>query len=211
MIARELGGGRKAQVLTAISIILVLTLLADGSEFSPDAFDQLWWSVLAYVVIRLVRRREPKLWVYAGLVVGAGLLTKLTMFFFVGALLVSFLLIPSERKYLRSRWVLAGGLIAALFVVPMAYWNAVNGWPTVQFYLSFSGDVGAGPAGFAVGQLGELNYLNIPLFLLGLWFFLRSDGGRELRALGLAYVLLFAFMTILGMKPYYLSPVSRCS
>ncbi len=67
--------------------------------------------------------------------------------------------------------------------------------------------MGAGPTGFAVGQLAELNYLNIPLFLLGLWFFLRSDGGSELRALGLAYVLLFAFMTTLGMKPYYLSPV----
>ena len=185
----------------------MLTLLAEGSEFSPDVFDQLWWMILAYVVVRMVKRKEPKLWVYAGLVLGIGLLTKLTIFFFAAALVFSFLVLPSGRMYLRSKWVLVGGLIAFLFVIPMIYWNAVNGWPMVQFYLSFGGDVGAGPAGFAIGQLDDLNFFNIPLFLIGLWFFLRSEKGSELRALGLAFILMFAFMTILGMKPYYLSPV----
>jgi 4-amino-4-deoxy-L-arabinose transferase-like glycosyltransferase len=207
MIAKELGGGRKAQVLAAISSMLMLTLLAEGSEFSPDVFDQLWWMLLAYVVVRLVKRREPKLWVCAGLVLGVGLITKLTIFFFAAALVFSFLVIPSERKFLRSKWVLVGGLIAFLFVIPMIYWNVVNGWPMLQFYLSFGGDVGAGPAGFAIGQLDDLNFFNIPLFLIGLWFFLRSEKGSDLRALGLAFILLFAFMAVLGMKPYYLSPV----
>src|SRR5579863_7863426 len=48
--------------------MLMLTLLAEGSEFSPDVFDQPWWMLLAYAVVRLVKRKEPKLWVYAGLV-----------------------------------------------------------------------------------------------------------------------------------------------
>lgn len=207
MIARELGGGRRAQVLTAVATLLTLTFLADGSEFSPDIFDQLWWSVLAYSLVRLVRRNDQKMWAYAGLVVGIGLLSKLTMFFFAGALLLSFLAVRSSRAYLRSRWILVGGLFAALLALPMVYWNAVNGWPTVQFYLSFHGDVNAGPLGFAVGQVEEMTFLNLPLLLLGLWFFLRSDGGRGLRPLGVAAILLFAFMTVLGMKPYYLAPI----
>jgi 4-amino-4-deoxy-L-arabinose transferase-like glycosyltransferase len=142
MITRELGGGRKAQLLAAVSTFLTLTFLADGSEFSPDAFDQLWWALLAYLVVRMVRRRETRIWVPIGLVVGVGLLTKLTMFFFVGALLLSFVVLPSGRKYLRSKWVLVGGLISVAFVLPMLYWNLVNGWPMVQFYLDFTGDFG---------------------------------------------------------------------
>ncbi len=40
LITRELGGGRKAQLLAAVSTLLTLTFLADASEFSPDFLDQ---------------------------------------------------------------------------------------------------------------------------------------------------------------------------
>ena len=103
MIARELGGGRRAQLLAAASTLVTLAFLAVGSEFSPVVFDELWWSLLAYLTIRLVKRREPKIWIPIGVVVGIGLLTKLTMLFFVGALLISFLAIPSSRKYVQSK------------------------------------------------------------------------------------------------------------
>jgi len=208
MIARELGGGRKAQLLAAVSTLFMLTLLADGSEFSPDSLDQLWWSLLAYVIVRIVKRREPKLWALAGLVVGIGLLTKLTMFFFVGALLVSFLAVPSSRRHLRSKWIAIGGLLSLALVLPMIYWNLVNGWPMVNFYLEFTGDFGGGgPLSFLVNQLGEVNYLNVPIVILGLYFYLRSDGGSELRALGLSYIILYVAMSLADTKPYYLSPI----
>ena len=208
MIARELGGGRRAQLLAAISTAVSLVFLADGSILTPDAFDQLWWSLLAYLVIRIIRRREPKLWTVAGLVVGIGLLTKLTIFFFVGALLISFLAIPSSRKYLQSRWILIGGLLSMVFVLPMIYWNSVNGWPMVHFYLEFRHDVsGGGPLTFFSTQLAGISLLNVPIFVIGLYYYLRSSGGSALRPLGLSYLLLYAFMTVLDMKPYYLSPI----
>jgi len=208
MITRELGGGRKAQILAAVSTLATLTFLAVGSEFSPVSLDQLWWSLLAYLVIRMIKRKEPKLWILAGLVVGIGLLTKLTIFFFLGALLFSFLAIPSSRKYLRSKWILVGGLLSLVFILPMIYWNLVNGWPMVNFYLEFRGDVGGGgPLTFFVSQIGAINYLNIPIFVIGLYFYLRSSEGSGLRALGLSYILLYVFMTVLDMKPYYLAPI----
>jgi 4-amino-4-deoxy-L-arabinose transferase-like glycosyltransferase len=207
MIARELGGGRRAQLLAALCTLVTLTFLADGSEFSPDAFDQLWWALLAYVVVRIVHRKESKNWILAGLVVGIGLLSKLTIFFFVGALLISFLAIPSARKYLRSKWIIIGGLLSLVFIFPMIYWNFVNGWPMVQFYLEFTGDVGGGgPINFFASQFGQINPLNIPIAIAGLYFFLRSSEGREFRALGLSFLLLYGFMTIIDMKPYYLAP-----
>ncbi len=126
------------------------------------------------MIIRIIKRKEPKLWILAGLVAGIGLLSKLTIFIFIGALLLSFLAIPSSRKYLQSKWIVIGGLLAFALVLPMIYWNLVNGWPMVQFYLEFRGDVGGGgPVNFIVSQLGEINYLNIPIVILGLYFYLR--------------------------------------
>ena len=208
MIARELGGGRRAQLLAAFSTLLTFAFLAFGSLFTPDSFDSLWWSLLGYLTIRVVRRREPKLWVPAGLVLGIGLLTKLTILFFAGALLISFLAIPSARRYLRSKWIVVGGLISCAFLLPMVYWNAINGWPMVQFYREFTGDFsGGGPLNFLYTQLALMTFLNLPIFVLGLYFYLRSTDGSQLRAFGLAYILLLVFMTVLDMKPYYLAPV----
>ena len=208
MITRELGGGRKAQILAAVSTFVSLDLLAFGSIFTPDSFDSLWWSLLAYLVIRIIRRKEPKLWILAGLVLGVGLVTKLTISFFIVALFIAFLVIPSSRKYLRSKWIPVGGLLALAFALPMIYWNSINGWPMIQFYLEFRGDVsGGGPLSFFVTQIVGISILNFPIFLVGLYFYLRSNEGSELRAFGLTYLILYAFMTILNMKTYYLMPI----
>ena len=95
MITKELGGGRRAQLIASISTLCTLTFLADGSEFSPNAFDQLWWALLSYLIIRTIMRKQPKLWILVGLVAGIGLMTKLTIFFFVAALVISFIAFTS--------------------------------------------------------------------------------------------------------------------
>jgi hypothetical protein len=208
MIARELGGGRRAQVLAAISTAVALAFLAFGSLFTPDSFDSLWWSVLAYLTIRISRRDEPKLWTAVGLVVGIGMLTKLTILFFVAALLASFLAIPSARTKLRSKWLVLGALISVAFILPMTYWNSVNGWPMVHFYTEFEGDFsGGGPANFLYSQVAIMSFLTLPIAIAGFYFYLRSKEGRQLRALGLASMILLVSMTVLDMKIYYLAPV----
>jgi 4-amino-4-deoxy-L-arabinose transferase-like glycosyltransferase len=208
MIARELGGGRRAQILASISTLVPFGLLAFGSLFTPDSFDSLWWSVLAYLIIRIIKRKEMKLWTLAGLVIGVGLLTKLTISFFVLALLISFLLIPSQRGYLRSKWILVGRLLAVGFILPMIYWNSINGWPMVHFYQDFRGHFsGGGPLNFFLIQIAIISILNAPIFVIGLYFYLRSSEGSGLRALGLTYLILYGFMTVLNLKKYYLMPI----
>ena len=136
------------------------------------------------------------------------MLTKLTILFFVGALLLSFLAIPSARQYLRSKWLVLGGLLSIAFILPMVYWNSINGWPMLQFYEEFSGDFsGGGPVSFLTTQLALISFLNLPIVAIGLYFYLRSPEGSRLRPLGVSFVLLLAFMTAVNMKVYYLAPV----
>src|ERR1700741_777189 len=56
LMARELGGGRLAQVAAALAAALAPLALFEGTEFQYTTFDYLWWVLIAYFVIRLLKR-----------------------------------------------------------------------------------------------------------------------------------------------------------
>jgi 4-amino-4-deoxy-L-arabinose transferase-like glycosyltransferase len=201
MIARELGGRRNAQIFAAI-VTLFCGTLAFGAIFSMDIFDALWWSLLAYILVRIIRRDEPRLFVAFGVVMGIALNTKLTVAFFILALSIG-LALTSKRRYFKSKWLWIGVAISIIFILPFVAWNAFNGWPTVDFYFHHGGLNGSGPLDFLALQFLITNPAAFPLVLLGLYFFLKVE--KVYRVLGLAYlILLFAFLFLNG-KPYFLA------
>lgn len=201
MITREIGGNRWAQVLSAVAT-LVTAQLAFSSIFSMDILDALWWSVSAYIVIRIVRRNQPRLWLAFGVVAGLGLFTKLTIAFFLISILVGLLVTPARRN-LFTKWFWGGAAIAVAFLLPYIAWNAMTGWPTLDFYIHHGGLNGGGPLDFVLTQILIANPVNIPLVLMGLYFFLRSALGKSYRLLGVALVLLFVLFTVTNAKPYF--------
>src|SRR5437588_2897807 len=138
LIARELGGGRMAQILAGVAALFCLNFMATGSIFSMDVLDQLWWALASLIVARLLRRDAPRLWLLVGLVAAIALLTKLTVLFFGLALFLALLVTP-ERHYLRRRWPWLGGGIAFLGLLPYPIWNAASGWPTIEFWQHYGG------------------------------------------------------------------------
>src|ERR687894_3192943 len=133
LMARELGGGRFAQGLAALATLVAPNFLAMGTFLSMDAFDQLFWVSATYVLLLILRRAEPRLWLLFGLTVGLGLLTKLTMLSFGFAVLVALLLTPA-RRHLLSPWPWISGAIAIAFLAPYVYWQIEHGWPTLEFW-----------------------------------------------------------------------------
>src|SRR5215203_513070 len=123
LMARELGGGRFAQGLAALAVLVAPNFVVFGTFISMDAFDQLFWVSAVYVLVLILKHDRPRLWLLFGLFAGLGLLTKLTMLPFGFAVLVALLLTPARRQ-LRSPWPWIGGGIAVAFLVPYAYWNA---------------------------------------------------------------------------------------
>jgi 4-amino-4-deoxy-L-arabinose transferase-like glycosyltransferase len=203
LMARELGGGRFAQVLAALSASFALVLMATGSIFSMDVLDELWWTLSAFILIRLLKRDQPRLWLLLGLVVGIGLTTKLTMLFFGLALTIALLVTP-ERRSLRTPWPWLGGAVAATFLLPYVVWNALNGWPTWEFWHHYGG-TGTSPLDFFANQILLMNPIAVPLAIAGLLFYFRRDG-KPYRTLGWTFVILYALLTLLHVKPYFLAP-----
>ncbi|MGO8951139.1 MAG: ArnT family glycosyltransferase [Ktedonobacterales bacterium] len=205
LIAREFGGKRTAQVIAALSAAVCLGFMATGSIFSMDALDQLWWTLAAYVLILIIKRQSPRLWLLFGLVAGIGLTTKLTMLFW-GLALVIGLLLTVSRKLLWSRWVLAGGAIAFAFLLPYILWNIANGLPTVAFWHNYGGITGDGPLAYLVNQIFLINPFTVPVAIMGLIFFFRWPDGKPYRVFGWAYVLLYVLFTLIHTKSYFLGP-----
>ncbi len=206
LTARELGGRRFAQGLAAIGTAVALVYMATGSLFTYDVFDELWWGLGAYVLARLLKRQAPRLWLLFGLIMGIGLFTKLTILFFGFAVVAGVLATPA-RAYLRSWEIYAGGAIAVAFLVPYALWNAVNSWPTIEFWTHYGGFTGSGPVDFLANQIFTMNPVTLPMWLAGLYFYLRSPAGRPWRALGWAYIALLVLFLVLQVKPYFFSPI----
>jgi hypothetical protein len=199
LIARELGGGRMAQILAGVAALFCLNFMATGSIFSMDVLDQLWWALASLIVARLLRRDAPRLWLLVGLVAAIALLTKLTVLFFGLALFVT-----PERRYLRTRWPWLAGGVAFLGLLPYLIWNATSGWPTVEFWHHYGG-IGTSPLDFFGSELPLMNPIAIPLAVAGLIFYFRKSGAR-FRLLGWTFVFVYLVLALLRTKPYFLAP-----
>jgi 4-amino-4-deoxy-L-arabinose transferase-like glycosyltransferase len=75
-MARELGGGRRAQVAAALAVALSPLPLFEGTEFQYTTFEYLWWVLIAWFVIRLLKTENPRWWLAIGATVGVGLMTR---------------------------------------------------------------------------------------------------------------------------------------
>jgi len=207
LMVRELGGGRFAQGLSALTVLIAPIWLGAQNNLCLPASEPLWWAACAYFLIRIIKTDNTRLWIWFGVFAGIGLLNKPSMLFLCGAVFIGLLLTP-QRKYLFDRWTLAGGLVAFLIALPYLLWQIPHGWPTVEFLIGMKKTVTSriSPLEFVIGQVFYLHPLNLPIWLAGIvWYFFARDG-RPYRVLGWVYVIVFLFLLIMTSKIYYLAP-----
>ena len=88
LMARELGGKRLAQVVAAVAVAIAPVAFLAGALLSYSSFDVLWWVLIAYLMIRLLKSDDPRWWLGIGVVIGLGMMTKYTMAFLVAGIVV---------------------------------------------------------------------------------------------------------------------------
>jgi 4-amino-4-deoxy-L-arabinose transferase-like glycosyltransferase len=141
LMARELGGGRFAQRLAALAVLVAPNFLVMGTWLTMDPFDQLFWVLGTYVLVLILKYDRQRLWPLFGLVAGLGLLTKLTMLFFCLADPLAVAL-TSARRHLLTPWPWLGCGISFAFLLPYVFWQLVHSWPTLEFWGNY-GEAGA--------------------------------------------------------------------
>jgi len=208
LIARELGGKRFAQALAAMAALVAPGVLAGDGLLTMNAFEPLFWMGCAFLLIRLIKTENEKLWIWFGVLAGFGLENKYSMLIFGAGLVLGLLLTP-QRRLLASRWLWVGGAIAFLIFLPNLLWNVQHHFPFLELQANIraSGrDVPLGPVAFFVQEILLMHPLTLPIWLGGLWFYFFTEAGKRFRAIGWSWV--FAAAVIGGLSPrvYYLFP-----
>ena len=208
LIARELGGKRFAQALAALAVLVAPGILGGDGILTMNAFEPLFWMGCAYLLIRLIKTKNEKLWIWFGVLAGFGLENKYSMLIFGAGLVLGLLLTPA-RRLLASRWLWVGGAIAFLIFLPNLLWNIQHHFPFLELQANIraSGrDVPLGPVAFFGQEILLMLPLTLPIWLGGLWFYFATDAGRPFRSIGWAWIFAAAVIASLSPRVYYLFP-----
>jgi 4-amino-4-deoxy-L-arabinose transferase-like glycosyltransferase len=205
-VARELGGGRLAQIVAGTCLVVAPAYLRMAKILSIPAIELLWWTLASYLVLLALQRGEPRRWLAVGAVAGAGLLTKHTMMLWGAGIAVGVALTPSARPQLRTRWPYLGLLIALLLFAPNLLWQAQHEWATLEFVRNARhGMLARIPrALFVGGQFLYMHPLAVPIWIAGLVFLFQRANERH-RPFGWMFVTVFALLLATRAKPYYLA------
>jgi 4-amino-4-deoxy-L-arabinose transferase-like glycosyltransferase len=169
LIARECGGGARAQLLAAAGVATMPVVLAVDHLEGPTSVDVLAWAALALVVLRIGRTHEHRWWLVAGLILGVGLTNKHSIGIFAVAIVLGAFLSGGAQD-IANLWFVSGAALAAMFTVPDLVWQAGHGWATIAMTRALNsenGGLGKLP-GWVVGQLLMSTLAFVPVWIAGL-------------------------------------------
>ncbi|HEU4566202.1 MAG TPA: glycosyltransferase family 39 protein, partial [Gemmatimonadaceae bacterium] len=220
LVARELGGGRRAQGLAALAVLASPLFLRAGNLFQPVVLDQLWWTLALYAVARAGAAAEDargampdesrgpaRWWMLAGAACGLGLLTKFSIIFFALSLAAGVVLSP-QRRALATPWPWIAVVIALAIGSPSIVGQIRLGYPVLGQMHDLRGTqlerVGAGE--YLGGQLWMIGPALL-LAVIGAASLLRSPAMRAYRVVGWTCVAVFVLLLALHGKSYYAGPI----
>lgn len=216
-LASEMGGGRKAQILSALAVALSPLFIRCADLFQPVVFDQVWWSLSLLVAARLCTESDstgtlgtiPSRWVSLGIAFGLGLLTKFTVLVLAAALAIA-LTVSQHRRTWLTRWPWIAGLVALIIGSPSLVGQWRLGYPVAAQMdtLQRTQLVHASPLAYVSEQL--LWGPGVFLAFAGLGYLLFAPKGARYRLLGLTCAFSWLLLWFLHGKSYYIGPIYPC-
>jgi len=197
VIARQLGGGRFAQLLAALALLFAPGSLLQGSLFCLGVFDTLLFSLATSALLAAVRRDRPRYWLPFGAAIGFLLLNHFTNLLPACVLLIA-LAVSSARTHLRNRHFLLGCLLAVVLLLPNLVWQIRHAFPSLEYFrvASMSGQIHVPVPVFLLGLTYVLHPLLLPVWFAGLCWLLFSGRGGVLRSLGWVFLISCAAMIV---------------
>ncbi|MGB8413631.1 MAG: glycosyltransferase family 39 protein [Candidatus Binatus sp.] len=206
-LVRHLGGGRFAQALAVVAVLVAPFYLSFDSYLSMNSVEPLLWMGCVLMLIRMIKTGDTRLWLWFGVIAGVGLENKDTMLLFGFALIAGLLMTP-ERRLMSSRWFFIGGMVTFLIFLPNLIWMIQHHFPHLEMLANIKRNgrnVALGPIGFFGQQVLGMQPVAFPIWICGLWVFLFSEQGRPFKALGFAYLIALVALLLAQGRFYYLA------
>ena len=206
--ARALGGGRFAQWLSGLTVLLAGVFLVDGLLLSTDMMQPLTWLGCGWCLLRIAQTRDERWWLAFGAIAGFSLLSKYLIVFFLVGLAPGILATPLRRS-LFGRWIYLGAALGFAIASPSFIWQATHGWPFLEL-----GQTAMNGKNIALTLLGFLGQQILfvgpgaaPVWVAGLWRLSVRPWFPELRAIPIAYVVMAILFLLLHGKANYISAI----
>jgi len=202
VMSRMLGAGRTGQFLAALAAATCGEYLGAMHELTTTTPDFVCWAVTLLLVMKLLTTQDPRWWLAVGTGIGVASEAKWNIAFLAAALAAGFL-VTDARHLLRSRYLLAGCLIAAALAAPDLIWQAAHGWPSIDVFRALQGQAGHNRAVYWIAQVLYTGPVLVPVWAAGAIWSVRSAAARSFRPVGIACVIVIAAQFVLGGKAYY--------
>ncbi len=204
LLARELGGGRRAQLVAAGAFATSPVLLGGGHLLATSTIDPPFWVAVTYLLVRWLRTRADRLLLVGGVLTAIDVQVKL-LIPVLWVVLVAAVLAVGPRALLARPALWAGLALAVVSTVPTFAWQATHGWPL----LAMAHQVALEDA-YTGGMVGFLPYTLLITGLLvgavlavhGVVVLLRDPA---LRFLGVTVLGVTAVFLVTGGRVYYLA------
>ncbi|MBE9586792.1 glycosyltransferase family 39 protein [Mucilaginibacter sp. JRF] len=204
MITIELGGRKFAIAIACLSMIFAPAFAASGYLFQPVVFDQLWWVLATWCIVRYVNTSSVVFLYGFGLTAGVGMLTKYTMAFYAVALVLG-VLISKQRRVLFTKHTIGAALAGFVVFLPNLIWQWQHNFPVLHHMAELRAtQLEHIKAGDFIMQQLMVNGIALFVWIIGFVFLLASFRLRKYQFLAFAYVIIFIFLVQMNGKSYYL-------
>lgn len=208
-MAREMSGGRFAQVMAALAVVVAPMYMVMHGMLTDNVFEQLIWMGCVWLVVRAINTGNERYWLWFGVLAGVGFQNKYSIAFLLLGLLAGVALTP-QRKSLKSTYLWLGVLACAVIALPNLIWQIRNHFPFLELIqnVRMSGrDVVRGPLAFIADQMMIMNPLLAPLWVGGVVWLFFSRKGKPYRVLGWCFLVVLFTLIAMKAKNYYVTPV----
>ena len=202
LIAKELGGKSKSILLAGICVLSFLPFYRNHTLFQPVAFDQFFWTLGFYFIVKFINSEQKKYLIYLGITLGLGLMNKYTMLVWAFGLFIG-LIFYKRGNLFKNKWLYVSALISLLIFLPNILWQILHDLPLLKHLeaLNSSQLNDINPMAFGLEQLTFPFTLIISLF--GLGALLVDKNLSKYRSVGIAVIVIFSTMWLLHSKAYY--------
>jgi Dolichyl-phosphate-mannose-protein mannosyltransferase len=213
-LARDMGGGRFAQAMAALAVVVVPMYLLMHHWLTDNAWEPLIWMGCVWLVVRAINTGDESSWLWFGVLAGVGFENKYSIAFLLLGLLAGVLVTP-HRHFLKSRYLWLGVLACAVISLPNLLWQVRNHFPFLELIHNVRmshRDVVRTPVAFVADQAMIMNPVLFPLWAGGLaWLFYgwgnHAGDPRRYRLLYWTYIVVLGTFIVLKAKNYYVVPI----
>jgi len=204
---KEMGGKTFALLIACLAVALSPIHLGMSLIFSMNSIDTFIWALSVYLILKLINTQNQKYWIWLGIVLGIGLMNKISVLFLGSGIFVGFIL--TNRQWFATRWPYITGVIVFILFSPYVLWNMANDYAHLEFIhnASTSKYAGLSAMSFIKDQLLFLNPIATPVWIAGLLGLLFYSPLSKYRILAWIYLTAFAILIVNGTsKGEYLAP-----